>query len=304
MGIILNFHEVHDPLWLENIICFLKKEYNPVPMSELISLYNDRSNLKNICHLTVDDGDRSFYNEIYPVLKKHKMPATIFVSPDAAVNQVNFWFQEIAGYENQNLLKIISEVINIKVNDIKDFRLIDIFTCLTINLIWEIINRYQKKYNLGKKPCQNMCISELKDVENSRLITIGAHTLRHPILANEEMSVSKNEITLSITGLADVLGHEINCFAYPNGEPVLDFGQREMDILKDNGCTCAFSTVSGNFNLRSNLLNMPRYGLLSGDSTSYLKTKLFFGAHWNKIMKLKPGNEFASRKALAKLMRK
>jgi len=304
MSININLHEVDDPVWLENILYFLKTKYNPVPLPELISLYNIGNELKNICHITVDDGNKSFYTGIYPVIKKHKVPITIFVSSDILINQVNFWFQEIIGYEKQKLLKIFSEVIDININDIKEFPPIDIFKCLSIDLIWEIINRYQKEYKQEKKPCQNMSVNEIKEVENSGLVTIGAHTLRHPILANEEMSISKNEITSSITDLADILGHEIKYFAYPNGLPVLDFGQREMDILKDSGCICSFSTVSGNFNLRSSLLSLPRYGISCGDSKSYLKAKLIFGSYWNKIMELKPENERKNRKALLKIIRK
>lgn len=304
MAIVINFHELNDPVWFENTICFLKKKYNLVHLPELISLYNNGNELKNICTITVDDGDRSFFKVIYPVLKKHKIPVTIFVSSDAAINQVNFWFQEIIGYESQKLLRIFSEVTDINVNDIKEFPLIDIFKCLTIDLMWEIINKYQKQYKPDKKPCQNICVNELKEVENSGLVTIGAHTLRHPILANEEMPISKNEIVSSITNLADILGHEIKYFAYPNGLPVLDFGQREMGILNDYGCTCSFSTESGNFNLRSGLLSMPRYALSCGESRSYIKTKFFFGSYWNKIMELKPGNESVNRKALLKLISK
>ena len=304
MAIILNLHCVHDPFWFENLIYFLKKNYNPVSLPELTSLYNIGNEQNNIFHLTIDDGDKTFYKVIFPILKKHKIPATIFVSPDSIINQTNFWFQEIIGYDKLKLLKILSEVIDIDDNDLKKFPLCDIFKCLPINLIWELINRYQKKFQPGMKPCQNMSINELKEVENSGLITIGAHTMRHPILANEEIQVSKNEIISSITSLAEILGHETYCFAYPNGLPVLDFNQREMIILKDLGCKYSFSTESGNFNSRTNLLSIPRYGLNCRESRYYFKTKLLFGAHWNKIMKLRPGNEWINRKALLQIIKK
>ncbi|MCE5345218.1 MAG: polysaccharide deacetylase family protein [Bacteroidales bacterium] len=304
MGIILNLHEVHDPFWLENILCFLKKNYNPVRQTELTSLCKNGNEKKPICHITVDDGDKSFYKAIFPVLKKHMIPATIFVSPDLVINQRDFWFQEINGYEKQKLLRILSDVIDIDENNLNKFPLVDIFKCLTINLIWEVIDRYKMKYQPRKKPCHSMDVNELKEIDNSGLVTVGAHTLRHPILANEELTVSKNEIISSFTGLADILGHKIECFAYPNGMPVLDFGQREMDILKDYGCSYSFSTESGNFNSRSNLLSIPRYGLNCGESRLYFKNKLFFGAQWNKIMKLKPGNESRNRKAILRIIKK
>lgn len=304
MSIIINFHEVHDAVWFDNIICFLIKKYNSVNLNDLINLYNSGGDLHNICHITVDDGDKSFYNVIYPVLKKHKIPATIFVSSDVAINRVNFWFQEIVGYERQNLLKIVSEVMDFNLNNKNHIHLDDILKCFTITQILEIINRYQKKFHPAKKPFQNMSVSELKEVENSGLVTIGAHTLRHPILANEEMQVSKDEIISSIANLADILGHEVTYFAYPNGLPGLDFGQREMGILNEIGCLCAFSTESGNFNQSSELLSIPRYGLSCGESRNYIKTRLFCGSHWNKIMELKPGNESVNRKALIKLIMK
>lgn len=304
MGFLLNFHEVRDSAWLEYILCYLKTKYNLVHLPELIRLYKNEDELKNICHISVDDGDISFYKVIYAVLKKHKIPVSIYVSPEVTINKVNYWFQEISGYDKQMLLKILSEVININVNDIKEFCMVDIFKCFTIDQIWEIINTYQKKYNPGKTHFQNMSVDQLREVENSGLVTIGAHSLRHPILANEEITLSKNEITSSINNLADILGHEIIYFSYPNGIPHLDFGQREMDIVKDCGCICSVSTESGSFNLRSDLLNIPRYGIMEGNGIDYVKTKLFFGSHWNKIMKLKTGNESVSRKKLFKLIRK
>ena len=83
MGVIINFHEVKDQVWLENNLCFLKERYNPVDLPELINSYNGKKELKSICHITVDDGSKSFYDNIYPVLKKHKIPAsaTYFKKP-------------------------------------------------------------------------------------------------------------------------------------------------------------------------------------------------------------------------------
>jgi peptidoglycan/xylan/chitin deacetylase (PgdA/CDA1 family) len=304
MGVIINFHEVNDPVWFENTVNYLKRKYDPVQLPELISLFNNGSSLDRVCHIMVDDGDRSFYNVIYPILKKNKLPATIFVSPYAAANRVNFWFQEIVGYDKEKLLKIISEVADINVKSLVKYSLIYIFKCLTIDIILEIINRYQKVYMPDKKPCQNMSVNELMEIENSGLVTIGAHTLRHPILANEELTISKKEIESSITDLADILGHAIHYFAYPNGIPGLDFGQREMDILTNSGCTHSFSNESGNLNYSSSLLSIPRFSLTCMESLSYMKIKLSFGSKWNTIMTLKPGSEINNRKALKKLIEK
>jgi peptidoglycan/xylan/chitin deacetylase (PgdA/CDA1 family) len=303
MGIVFNFHDVSDLHWFENIICFINQKNSFVHLSEFISSYKGGNGQKIPGHVTVDDGDKTFYNVIFPVLKKHKIPATIFVSPEIAINQKNFWFQEIVGYDEQKLLDVSSEVVGIGASDLKRFPVLHILKCLTIEQIWEIIDRYKNKHQPGEKLCQNMSVNEIREVENSGLVTIGAHTLRHPVLANEILEVSKNEIISSFIGLSEILGHEIDCFAYPNGEPILDFGQREMGILKDIGCKYAFSTRAGSFNSGTSLLSIPRYGSSTGESNYYLRIKVLLGSNWNRIMRFKPGNEFVNRKSLTQLIR-
>ena len=79
-----------------------------------------------------------------------------------------------------------------------------------------------------------MNLDEILELEKSDLVTIGAHTLNHPILQNESLETSRKEITDSIIELEKLLGHKIKYFAYPNGAKALDFGMREIDILKEN----------------------------------------------------------------------
>jgi peptidoglycan/xylan/chitin deacetylase (PgdA/CDA1 family) len=298
MGFILNIHHVNDKKWFDDTIVSLKKKYKLVQLPELISLYNNRSSLANICHITVDDGDKSFYNTIFPVLKKRKVPASLYVSPYIAVNQSNFWFQEISDYDDQKLLEVISEVIKVDLSEIRRFSSFNVIKCLTIDRIWDIITRYRKKHKIEIKVCQNMTVDELREVERSGLVVIGAHTMRHPVLANELDSVSEYEIESSISELSELLGHEIRYFAYPNGFPGLDFGYREMSTIRKNGCICSFCTAAGRFTLKSDLLSMPRYGLTSGEKSYYTRAKILSGSNWNWIMRLKCGNEFSQRRVI------
>jgi peptidoglycan/xylan/chitin deacetylase (PgdA/CDA1 family) len=302
MSVIINFHDVDDSVWLENTIFFLKSKYNLVSYDEVNGLNIDGSDRRKVGHITVDDGDRTFYNVIFPILKKHKIPATIFMSPDIVVNQLNFWFQEVAGYDYQKLSGICSDVLKINSRYLQKYHVFHIMKCLKIDVIWDIIRSYQKKYKPDHKPCQNMGLREMNEVQKSGLINIGAHTLRHPILANEEAEVAEKEIVASFNGLAEITGHEITCFAYPNGEPGLDFTQREMSILSRAGCRYAFATQAGILGPGTDPFAIPRFGISEGDSVQYLKLKLMTGKQWNTIMRLKPGNEFTNRKALLQLL--
>ncbi|HNW56141.1 MAG TPA: polysaccharide deacetylase family protein [Bacteroidales bacterium] len=303
MALIFNFHELQDVNWFDSTVLYLTSKYKPVSLDELMNLYRQGTGLGNVCHFTFDDGASSFYKFAYPVLKKHNVPSTVFVSPDAAINRKNLWFQEIEGCEARSLLSVATDVLGIGEKTDLQYPVCDVFKCLKIELIWEIINRYQRLNNLDRRPCKNMSADEIKEVESSGLVTVGAHTILHPILANEDSEVSKNEIKLSFELLSDSLGHDIKYFAYPNGLYDFDYGQREISILKDSGCVCAFSTSAGRFNRGSDLYSIPRIGLSCYDSRPYINAKLITGSYWDLIRKIKPGNEINNRKSISDILK-
>lgn len=84
MNKVINFHELHDPVWFEKVVVYLKSRYTMVGSRDLYEYYYNHTPLRNACLITVDDGHSTSYDVIYPVLKKHKVPAIFFVSPEIA----------------------------------------------------------------------------------------------------------------------------------------------------------------------------------------------------------------------------
>jgi len=278
----INFHSISDSSWFEGILNILKSKYTMTGIDEIEDLFFENKKISNKCHITFDDGEISFYNIVYPILKKYNIPATIFVSPDIIKERKNFWFQEIIGYNQNEVKKIICEFLNINYFVLDHYSLTAILKCLKIDQIWTIIEIYQKRFNIApKEPC-NISIDQLLEIDSYGLIKIGSHTLNHPILANESDEKSRSEITESINGLKEILGHEIKYFAYPNGFPIVDFGHREIETLKQNKCKIAFSCEPGSFNIQNNPLSIDRIGFSHG-SLLFVKTKLFLGAYWDSI---------------------
>ena len=111
---------------------------------------------------------------------------------------------------------------------------------MQINQIHEIIKQYREKNHTPKKLFQNMTVSNLKEVNQSGLVTIGAHTINHPVLKNENDVTSKYEINESINDLSGILNREIKYFSYPNGIPGIDFSERERTYLRESGIQLAF----------------------------------------------------------------
>jgi len=296
-NLIINFHVVNDAKWFENIILLLKSKYTLVELSFFESLDNYK-NKKGFCHITFDDGDRTFYTVAYPILKKYNVPVTIFVSPKSAVNHENFWFQEVRDYDKNVMNDILSKKLSMSLEIISETSFVNILKCLTIAQINETISLYQKETNTPPKPFQNMNLTEILEVEKSGIVTIGAHTLNHPILKNENNEICDIEISESITALQKLLGHEVKYFAYPNGTPNEDFGNREIEILNKNNIAIAVSTESKFISRDDKKLAFPRLGLSYG-SMRFVKIKLILGSNWERLKSLLPNTESKSRKNIA-----
>lgn len=274
---IVNFHEISDSKWFCSALQMLEKDYDIVDFEAVKNYYLGSNSGKNQVHITVDDGHETTYGVIYQELKKRGLSASIFVSPELLINRENFWFEEIKGFDENKLKQLIAEECQLSVEEIQNYHHLLLFKSLPIDTIWKIIKRYQKEERIKPKTCQYITIEQLLEMEYSGIIHIGAHTQHHPILANESRQRCEKEIVGSIDLLSEVLHRPVTTFAYPNGMPMLDFGKREKEILKQTTVEYAFSFENKDcHSKRDNVLEIPRYGLSHGSEfymRSFLKWK-------------------------------
>jgi peptidoglycan/xylan/chitin deacetylase (PgdA/CDA1 family) len=292
-NLIINLHVVTDKVWFENLLLYLKSVYNMSPLSRFEDAENYRKH-GSLCHLTFDDGDKTFYETAYPLLLKHRVPATIFVSPRSVTEHFNFWFQEAGQYDNVVMQRIVAQELNVPQEKIAVFDYFSLLKTQPLDTIQRIITTYQKETNTPPKPFRNINLDELLEIHRSGLITIGAHTLHHPILPNETAEVSEKEIVGSIIELEKLLGSEVRYFAYPNGRYGFDFGEREIEILRKTGIKIAVTTEPHFINAKSAPLRFPRIGVTKG-SIRTIKIKLKLGSWWEKLKNIDKTSEMEKK---------
>lgn len=298
---IINFHDIADPQWFEDCLEVITSMYKVVLLSEIKEFYNGKKVDPKSAHLTVDDGHISTYTIIYPLLKKYNLSASIFVSPKIIVNQDNFWYQECGDYEDAKLKVSISAITGIPIEKLNPFYAHSILKTFTNEQNWKIIKHYQETNNVLAKVCQYINAEQLLELDNSGIFEIGAHTMNHPILANESAQDSKIEIQDSVKELGKILGRNVTTFAYPNGSPILDFGKREMQSLQEVGVDHAFSFEFKNLSKNDNLLSIPRYGLYHGNK-DFVRKKLKYGSLWEPVKKALFNNEDKHRLEIKKAL--
>jgi peptidoglycan/xylan/chitin deacetylase (PgdA/CDA1 family) len=76
-------------------------------------------------------------------------------------------------------------------------------------------------------------------------VTIGAHTLSHPMLPNMPTELAYAEIADSRTQIERVIGEPVWAFAYPFGDRE-SVGDREADLAQSAGFECAFTNTEAN----------------------------------------------------------
>lgn len=89
-----------EPEMLEKHILFLKeKGYTPISLKELQS----GAAVSNPVMLTFDDGYADAYNNLFPLLKKHNVPAVIFLITDKMGTDGYLTWEQIAEMKNSGL---------------------------------------------------------------------------------------------------------------------------------------------------------------------------------------------------------
>ncbi len=84
-------------------------------------------------------------------------------------------------------------------------------------------------------------LAELKQLAEAGM-SIGAHTLSHPVLSLCSDEEARREIQESKIKLEHALGRPVWAFAYPFGNPST-MGERELRLAREAGFACAFLNV-------------------------------------------------------------
>jgi peptidoglycan/xylan/chitin deacetylase (PgdA/CDA1 family) len=86
-------------------------------------------------------------------------------------------------------------------------------------------------------------------------MSIGSHTLNHPMLSQQNSELAWREISESRSLLENAVGKPVWALAYPFGDPA-SVTTREMQMAEQAGFECAFMNIGGGFGAQ-----LPRFAL-------------------------------------------
>ena len=121
-------------------------------------------------------------------------------------------------------------------------------------------------------------VIEISQIEE---VTIGNHTVNHPITTKCDLQELSYEISEASNELNSWIGDDVSFFSYPNG----DYDGREETLLRENKMKLAFTTNPNFINLNSaiNKFEVPRFSI--NDNGSFEENICKMVGAWQKIIK-------------------
>jgi len=241
---------------LEAVVCYLRKEgYRPVTLEDIcLRRELDRQPGEKRVAITFDDGYAGNLRVAQPVLRRHGAPFTVYVTTGFMDREVHVWW-----YALERLLAAVDHV---------NFEYAARAHAYTTATRAQKIHAYQDISALlreAQPPAADQLLEQLfggngrelreladddlltpeqvRALSRDPLVTIGAHTVSHPVLRMLADDDSRREIHACRERLEAVTGEPVRHFAYPFGNRAA-FGPREERFVRESGYATATTTCA------------------------------------------------------------
>ena len=239
----------------ESQLRYIHSNYKFIGLEKAVELLKSKTCLKeDLFVVTFDDGYKNNLQKALPVLRKYKIPATIFLTAGVIDKGEILWYDLIAEAVKSTKAPLV---------DLCDYnlRLYPLNTQEEKTIAAKEIVRFLKyKKNNERESFIKMLLSRIK-VEKEYLykldlmltweeakemrqydISFASHGMSHAILTNLEPKEMEYEIAESKKIIEDRIKERVSYFSYPNGS-VEDFNEETIRFLKDNGYQAACTLI-------------------------------------------------------------
>ena len=228
----------------EKQLKFYKKEFDVISIPEAFYYVNNNIKLKRkAITISFDDGFQNNFKTALPLLEKHKINTTFFVSSICTSRKYpNYLWSELIAALNYFYRDQV-----IYLGDIKFKNLVNIEMNISLTKylkscsyekreqhISELETNYELRNKLETLPPEIwrlMDKDELIRLSDSKVVEIGSHGHLHYNLGNIDLVDAKNELELSKQLLEETIGKEVNMIAYPDAS----YNDEVKNISQDLG---------------------------------------------------------------------
>lgn len=258
----------------------LSKRYSVLPLSELATGIGSHHLPDRSVAVTFDDGYADSLLEATPLLERHGVPATVFVSSGFVGGSTEFWWDEIerlvlapgslprsghltgggadlsfdlgefADYSTEQAESDASwTVLDPPANPRQALyaELCALVRPLSVTQQSALIHQLREAANVAPEPRTNdrqLKPNELVTLDRSPGMRVGGHTRFHTVLSARSITEQRTEIQTDHDALGRICGRSIDSFSYPFGGHG-DYTTETVAIVREAGYTHACANHPG-----------------------------------------------------------
>lgn len=273
---ILMFHKVNNgrdplgltinPVFFTRQMQYLTEQYVVISLAEAVFRLENGTIDREYVVITFDDGYLDNYTFAYPILQRFQAPATIFITYDAVESGTFGWYRFdtailMSQRENLDLTGFGLGYFSLASQRDREQAVVELHQSLKKvsdedrqTVIAHVLCEYGDP---GANERIMLSWDEVREMQQSGLITFGSHTKTHPILTQVPHDSALAEIRESKLLVEGKIGRPVDFFAYPNGSWA-DFDENIMAMVKKSGYRAACSTISAEHFTKIDMYCLPR----------------------------------------------
>lgn len=260
---ILIYHRINDqrdPFFpalptkvFERQMAYIARRYRVLTVEDLVERMRRAAVPRNALAITFDDGYRDNLTHAAPILARHGLPATIFLATGfIGATEVPWWDQVATALKTTGAVSFAApwgqrlplaslgdrlHALHLTQRHLKALSDDEARACLETAL-------------------EGLGVTDQRSFKNEMLgwndvhalvglgFSIGAHTVRHPILSRVSVERARDEIVGSRKAIEAACGRRPVAFAYPNGGPG-DYTETITRLVHQAAFRCAVTTRMG-----------------------------------------------------------
>ncbi len=243
--------------FLEDVILKFKRNgISFVSLDDMLHILRSRrGSSERFVALTFDDGYRDNLTLALPIFRRHRVPFAVYVASGAPDRSMDVWFLRLE--------RILMQFQRLETGGLGNGRSLSLESpagkaaayeyCIELARqdlpgLKKWLQEVLPESAVSDKELMNehfLSWEELRQLAAGPLVTIGGHTISHPMLAKLPEDEAFREITGGVERLSAQIGKAVRHFAYPFGSP-FSCGPREFALAERAGFESAVTTRYGN----------------------------------------------------------
>jgi peptidoglycan/xylan/chitin deacetylase (PgdA/CDA1 family) len=263
------------PQFLERVVRYLRRrDLDIVSLDEVYRRLVEQDFTRRFVCITIDDGYRDTLQWAYPILKRHEAPFAVYIPTSFPDRLGELWWLALEAVVARNgrvTLLLDRGEQGFDCATVTEKR--DLFDQLygyvrslpTEEQLRGFVRDLSARYHVDiAEFCNDLCMNwnELTMLAADPLVTIGAHTVNHVMLAKVPERMARSEMAMSRSVIEASLGKRPDHLSYPVGDKT-SAGPREFKIAAELGFKTAVTTRPGVLfpEHRDHLMGLPRISL-------------------------------------------